>query len=328
MKKMVLSVIWLAIAGVFTTMTMSACSDDDENNSTNGGGITIEGVDQAEYFRKNLGIFSENDSILLPMRMTVLDALTPTVYSFFVEDMEEAERLFLAWIPDKALDGVSRNGSTIVYAPRDAQGASQGTITFRAALPTETATLAVVEFNGVNKMKGIDKIKFQPESAMPDNSHVYPERLGLGAIENGNWFYQQVPKEEIFTWHSDKEKMTYYYTYPLKVRLSRVYDMNLVWYSEFCFVCFKIAMDNDPKFKAEVIKRLSKHRIEIFVGGGPISYPGGILTYFYSYLCGRDEFVWGSMWSMRNNLPPSGDYWLLRGYAVKDGETISIPLMN
>ena len=242
MKKMVLSVIWLAIAGVFTTMTMSACSDDDENNSTNGGGITIEGVDQAEYFRKNLGIFSENDSILLPTRMTVLDALTPTVYSFFVEDMEEAERLFLAWIPDKALDGVSRNGSTIVYAPRDAQGASQGTITFRAALPTETATLAVVEFNGVNKMKGIDKIKFQPESAMPDNSHVYPERLGLGAIKNGNWFYQQVPKEEIFTWHSDKEKMTYYYTYPLKVRLNRVYDMNLVWYSEFCFVCFKIAM--------------------------------------------------------------------------------------
>ena len=58
MKKMVLSVIWLAIAGVFTTMTMSACSDDDENNSTIGGGITIEGVDQAEYFRKNLVIFS------------------------------------------------------------------------------------------------------------------------------------------------------------------------------------------------------------------------------------------------------------------------------
>ena len=76
MKKMVLSVIWLAIAGVFTIMTMSACSDDDENNSTNGGGITIEGVDQAEYFRKNLGIFAENDSILLPIRMTVLDALT------------------------------------------------------------------------------------------------------------------------------------------------------------------------------------------------------------------------------------------------------------
>ena len=34
MKKMVLSVIWLAIAGVLTTMTMSACSDDEENNSS------------------------------------------------------------------------------------------------------------------------------------------------------------------------------------------------------------------------------------------------------------------------------------------------------
>ena len=107
MKNMVLSVIWLAIAGVFTTMTMSACSDDDENNSTNGGGITIEGVDQAEYFRKNLGIFAENDSILFPMRMTVLDALTPTVYSFFVEDMEEAERLFHNFNKDELVWGSS-----------------------------------------------------------------------------------------------------------------------------------------------------------------------------------------------------------------------------
>ena len=326
MKKMVLSVIWLVIAGVFTIMTMSACSDDDENNSSNGGGITIKGVDQAEYFRKNLGIFSENDSILFPMRMTVLDALTPTVYSFFVEDMEEAERLFLAWIPDKALDGVSRNGSTIVYAPRDAQGASQGTITFRAALPTETATLAVVEFNGVNKMKGIDKIKFQPESAMPDNSYAYPLPLDLTSIENGYWFYQPVPKEEIFTWHNDKEKATYYYTYPLKVRLSRVYDMNSVWYSPVCFAWFRIAMDNDPKFKAEVIKRFNEHQIPVFVGGGPRSYPGGVWTYFYTYkYCWKDEVVWGSWLT---NLPPSGDYWLIRCYAVKDGETVSIPLMN
>ena len=323
---MVLSVIWLAIAGVFTTMTMSACSDDDENNSTNGGGITIEGVDQAEYFRKNLGIFAENDSILFPMRMTVLDALTPTVYSFFVEDMEEAERLFLAWIPDKALDGVSRNGSTIVYAPRDAQGASQGTITFRAALPTETATLAVVEFNGVNKMKGIDKIKFQPESAMPDNSYAYPLPLLLTDIENGYWFYQYVPKEEIFTWHNDKEKVTYYYTYPLKVRLNQVANFNYVRYSQFCFFCFRIAMDNDPKFKAEVIKRFNEHQIPVFMGGGATSRSERTWTYFYTYkYCWKDEVVWGSMW---NNLDPYDDYWLLRSYAVKDGETVSIPLMN
>ena len=323
---MVLSVIWLAIAGVFTTMTMSACSDDDEeNNSSNGGGITIEGVDQAEYFRKNLGTFAENDSILFPMRMTVLDALTPTVYSFFVEDMEEAERLFLAWIPDKALDGVSRNGSTIVYAPRDAQGASQGTITFRAALPTETATLAVVEFNGVNKMKGIDKIKFQPESAMPDNSYTFPMPLSLTYIENGNWFYRKVPKEEIFTWHNDMEKVTYYYTYPLKVRLSQVYNFNLVWYSWFCFSFFRVAMDIDPKFKAEVIKRFSKHDIPVFVGGGAGSDPRGVWTYFYTYDCWKDEFAWRSIW---NNLPPYDEYWLIRCYAVRDGQTHSIPLKD
>ena len=326
MKKMVLSVIWLAIAGVFTTMTMSACSDDEEeNNSSNGGGVTIEGVDQAEYFRKNLGIFAENDSILLPTRMTVLDALTPTVYSFFVEDMEEAERLFLAWIPDNALDGVSRNGSTIVYAPRDAQGASQGTITFRAALPTETATLAVVEFNGVNKMKGIDKIKFQPESAMPDNAYAYPLPLDLTSIENGYWFYQQVPKEEIFKCHLDKEKVTYYYTYPLKVRLNQVLNLNLFWYSWFSFKCFEFAMANDPKFKAEVIKRFSKHRIPVFMGGGATSRSERKCTYFYTYLCGRDDLAWRYLW---NNLDPYDDYWLIRCYAVKDGQTLSIPMMD
>ena len=320
MKKMVLSVIWLAIAGVFTTMTMSACSDDDENNSTNGGGITIEGVDQAEYFRKNLGIFSENDSILLPTRMTVLDALTPTVYSFFVEDMEEAERLFLAWIPDKALDGVSRNGSTIVYAPRDAQGASQGTITFRAALPTETATLAVVEFNGVNKMKGIDKIKFQPESAMPDNYDIYPRPLTLTDIENGNWFYRKVPKEEIFTWHDDKEKLTIYYTYPLRVHLYEVTNVNYNYYSCHCYCCFNLAMENDPKFKAEVIKRFKEYQTEIFMGGGLRPNHKSACTYFKPYHFKNDELVWGSP---INNLTPYGDYWLFRSYPVKDGHPVS-----
>ena len=134
-----------------------------------------------------------------------------------------------------------------------------------------------------------------------------------------------MPKEEIFTWHNDKEKVTYYYTYPLKVRLNQVANFNYVWYSQFCFFCFNIAMENDPKFKAEVIKRFSEHRIPVFAGGGPISYPGGIRTYFYFYDCWKDEFAWRSMW---NNLDPYDDYWLLRSYAVKDGETVSIPLMN
>ena len=149
--------------------------------------------------------------------------------------------------------------------------------------------------------------------------------LDLTSIENGNWFYQQVPKEEIFTLHLDKDKVTYYYTYPLKVRLSQVLNINLFWYSGFCFSYFKVAMDNDPKFKAEVIKRFSKHRSPVFMGGGTTSKSQRKCTYFYTYLCGRDELAWGSLFT---NLPPSEDYWLIRCYAVKDGQTLSIPVMS
>ena len=46
---MVLSVIWLAIAGVFTTMTMSACSDDEEENNS-----STCPYDPRHYFIDNL----------------------------------------------------------------------------------------------------------------------------------------------------------------------------------------------------------------------------------------------------------------------------------
>lgn len=141
MKKTIFSVIMLAIVGVCTITTLSACSDDDDNKKDNGDGITINGVDQVEYFRQFLGAFTKNDILGSPFRMKAIDKLTPTVYSYFVEDEKEAETLFLTWIPQEAREAVVRNGNTIVYTPRDAQGAKQGTITFRAALPSETATL-------------------------------------------------------------------------------------------------------------------------------------------------------------------------------------------
>ena len=200
MKKTIFSVIMLAIVGVCTITTLSACSDDDDNKKDNGDGITINGVDQVEYFRQFLGAFTKNDILGSPFRMKAIDKLTPTVYSYFVEDEKEAETLFLTWIPQEAREAVVRNGNTIVYTPRDAQGAKQGTITFRAALPSETATFAVVEFKDVSKIKGIDKIKFQPESANPDNWYYYalPPQLTIEEVDAGNWFWGKVQQRDIF----------------------------------------------------------------------------------------------------------------------------------
>ena len=200
MKKTIFSVIMLAIVGVCTITTLSACSDDDDNKKDNGDGITINGVDQVEYFRQFLGAFTKNDILGSPFRMKAIDKLTPTVYSYFVEDEKEAETLFLTWIPQEARKAVVRNGNTIVYTPRDAQGAEQGTITFRAALPSETATFAVVEFKDVSKIKGIDKIKFQPESANPDNMYydALPPLLTIDEVDAGNWFWGKVQKSDVF----------------------------------------------------------------------------------------------------------------------------------
>ena len=144
MKKNV-SLMWLAIAALFTVSMLSACSDDDDDTQ-NGGGVTIDGVDQAEYFRQNIGIFSESDSLTYPLFMTAVDKLKPTEYTYYVEDEKAAEQTFLSWIPEQAQKSVSRDGSTLVYTPRDASGVAQGTITFQTAQSTETATFAVVEF--------------------------------------------------------------------------------------------------------------------------------------------------------------------------------------
>ena len=214
MKKAIISVMWLAIASVFTITTLSACSDDDnENKKANGAGVTIYGVDQVEYFRQFLGAFTETDNLSCPFSMKVIDKLTPTVYSYFVEDEKEAEKLFLAWIPQEARDAVLRDGNTIVYTPRDAQGAEQGTITFRAALPSETATFAVVEFKDVSKIKGIDKIKFQPESANPNNAvfdDIYlPPSINTSQGDAGTWFWGQVPKNDISVYHHQEAGLLY-----------------------------------------------------------------------------------------------------------------------
>ena len=249
---------------------------------------------------------------------------TPTVYSYFVEDVEEAERLFLAWIPEKAREGVSRNGTTIVYSPRDAQGASQGTIMFRAALPTETATLAVVEFNGVDKIRGIDKIKFQPESAMPDNldSNVLPKPLYLTQIENGEWFYQRVPKEEIFSLHDASRKVTYYYTYPLREHFYEIMNVSCDFMAPDGWACFDYGMDNDPDFKSEVIKMFKEHQTELFLAGGYYPSLNISRTFFHPYHFNGDELIYDNF---IENRTPYDDCWLLRGYIVKDGQEYSIP---
>ena len=44
MKKTLFSVMWLAIAGVFTVTTLSACSDDDNENKANSYVIQKNGV--------------------------------------------------------------------------------------------------------------------------------------------------------------------------------------------------------------------------------------------------------------------------------------------
>ena len=253
MQKNVLLVLWLAIASFFTISMLSACSDDDTNENQNGGGVTINGVDQAEDFRQNIGMFSTNDSIICPLMMTAVDELTPTVFSYFLDD-EDAEELFLSWIHEQAQRSLVRDGSTIVYTPYDAHGAPQGTITFRKALPSETATIAVVEFKDVNKMLGIDKIKFQPKSAWPENGTCVPSVIPDFFIREGKgWFWGDVPKEEVF-WCYDNF-YTYYYTYPKLITFYEYLEKTDIgdFYKMDGFLACEKGWSMDPKFREKLI---------------------------------------------------------------------------
>lgn len=276
MKKTIFSVIMLAIVGVCTITTLSACSDDDDNKKDNGDGITINGVDQVEYFRQFLGAFTKNDILGTPFRMKAIDKLTPTVYSYFVEDEKEAETLFLTWIPQEARKAVVRNGNTIVYTPRDAQGAKQGTITFRAALPSETATFAVVEFKDVSKIKGIDKIKFQPESANPDNMEFggVPQHLTLEEVKSGNWFWGKVQKGDFFDYPYGT-RLYYSAALPKLITGKELIEKmgDKFWYSNYAFESFCIMTSLDTKFNDHVCDNFNPGDHKIIIEAG--KYFGG-----------------------------------------------------
>ena len=249
MRKNVLMVMWLALAALFTVSALSACSDDDNNETGNGGGVTIDGLDQAEYFRQNLGLFTETDSLGCSF-LKVLDELTPTVFTYFVDDEKMAETLFLAWIPEQAQSSVVRDGSTIVYTPRDAQGAPQGTITFRKALPSETATFAVVEFKGVSKIKGMDKIKFQPESARPDNGDVVPKSTHMNTVLGGDWFWGKVPAYYIAKFYFEPTKTWYFYAIPKPIKGKELLEkIGNNYYSEIGYECLLFGAAYNVRFE-------------------------------------------------------------------------------
>ena len=265
MKKNV-SLMWLAIAALSTVSMLSACSDDDDDTQ-NGGGVTIDGVDQAEYFRQNIGIFSESDSLTYPLFMTAVDKLKPTEYTYYVEDEKAAEQTFLSWIPEQAQKSVSRDGSTLVYTPRDASGVAQGTITFQTAQSTETATFAVVEFKGVSKIQGIDKIMFQPLSAKPDNGYVVPERLSRSELTLGKWYWEDIGLDSYYTCRTKESNAVYYVATP-KIISGKDF-LEKVGYKEFSKMAFGIfyyCYTNLYYFQPKAVPYLLKG-YKVIVGG-------------------------------------------------------------
>ena len=57
MKKTLFAVMWLAIAGVFTVSTLSACSDDDNDNKAGSYVIQKNGVVEPSQ-QVDMGVFN------------------------------------------------------------------------------------------------------------------------------------------------------------------------------------------------------------------------------------------------------------------------------
>ena len=325
MRKNVLMVMWLALAALFTVSALSACSDDDNNETGNGGGVTIDGVDQAEYFRQNLGLFTETDSLGCSF-LKVLDELTPTVFTYFVDDEKMAETLFLAWIPEQAQASVVRDGSTIVYTPRDAQGAPQGTIIFRKALPTETATLAVVELKGVSKIKGMDKIKFQPESARPDNGDVVPKSTHMNTVLYGDWFLGTVQKDYVYKFYHEASKTWYFYTIPKPMKGKDFLEkIGNNYYSDYGYECLIYGAAYDEKFEnalKNIFKSENNQKVNVIVSG---SYGGASQKTFIAIniTVNFGKLRIARFGSKQISINESETYFVCQGYKFMHGRAMS-----
>ena len=181
---------YLLLSMTVVAMPLTSCdSDDDEFNenppqeaedphdpTSDADQVPVEAFDGLEYLQGSLVVVDKNGEVVRLVYGSVLDESQPTVISVPVADYAAAEATFLSWVaPGKEVTPV---GDGYDYALTDANGAAQGSVSFRAATGEE-GLVALMSVAPGTDLKQVSEVRFI-------DSDLWPENLVYTSYTKGN----------------------------------------------------------------------------------------------------------------------------------------------
>lgn len=180
--------IYLVLSMAVVAMPLTSCDDDDEpindpskvedphNPTSDADQVTVEAFDALEYLQGCLVVVDKNGEVVRRVYGTVLDESQPTVISVPIADYAAAEATFLSWVaPGK--EATPMDGG-YDYALTDADGAAQGSVSFRAATGEEGLVARMSVAPGTD-LKQVSEVCFI-------DSDLWPENLVYTSYTKGN----------------------------------------------------------------------------------------------------------------------------------------------
>ena len=165
---------YFIILMAFVAMPLTSCEKGQKGEeqgqhdpSSDEDQIEITGYDGREWFQNSIVVVDKKGK---PERRIVGEMLDPsdtTILSVRVNDLKNAEDIFLSWVaPDKDVNKVSDGYD---YAMTDYDGTPQGSVAFRNADGNQ-GVLATVRVGADTDLKCFTEINFVSSQAWPLNS--------------------------------------------------------------------------------------------------------------------------------------------------------------
>ena len=156
---------------------LTSCSNDDDepkpnekeqhNPESDDDQVAVTAYDALSWLQGSLVMVDENGEIIRRVYGKPLDESQPTVISVPVKDLADAEETFLDWVaPGKAAAKVEDGYD---YTLTDAEGKTQGGVTFRAE-GGELGVMARMTVAPGTDLKQVSEVKFIKAEAWPENA--------------------------------------------------------------------------------------------------------------------------------------------------------------
>ena len=142
-------------------------SDDDQRD--------FSGYDALEWLQGSIVVVNSDNEVIRRIIGKPLDESQPTIISIPVNDLADAEDLFLSWVaPTKEATKVDGGYD---YSLTDAEGKDQGSVSFRSA-QGESGVLARMDVAEGTDLKQVSEVNFIEADLWPENTDETIYRSG------------------------------------------------------------------------------------------------------------------------------------------------------